>query len=505
MFSRAPRIWMAFSLVLLSSLCAHAQMLPDVTPPPPKKTSAPKPAQIIIQAASKAQVYLDDAFKGQANLQGRLVIANPKPGDHALRVTLAGKKDYEQPVTVVAGQVTRVEVTLADLPGSIRVQTAAGAEVFLDQASRGTTDGAGQLVLSEVAPGSYELRVAAQGKKEFRQSITVLTGQESRIDAPLGDLTGTLHVRAVEGAEVHLDGALPFTFDKSGRMMYTSVRPGTHELLVTAKGKKEFRQKVDVAAGQDVTVEARLEEILPTPKEVRANPKDGLKYVWLAPDTFSMGCSHEDYDCFKEEKPSHYVTITKGFWIGQTPVTVGGYKRFAGATGRSMPVPPPFDSGWANENMPMVAVSWNDAQAYCGWMGGRLPTEAEWEYAARGGNSAARYGKLADIAWNSKNSGKSTHDVAQLLANGFGLYDMLGNVSEWVNDWYDKNYYQTSPAQDPPGPESGQVRGVRGGSWNASGSGWGDRGIRASFRSYDKPTGYFSDVGFRCAGEAGSF
>jgi serine/threonine-protein kinase len=200
------------------------------------------------------------------------------------------------------------------------------------------------------------------------------------------------------------------------------------------------------------------------PVTVRDNPKDGLKYVWIPPGTFMMGCSPGDSECFDFEKPSHQVTITKGFWMGQTEVTVAAYRRFAGSTGRQMPDAPNFNAGWNNQDMPIVNVSWDDATAFCGWAGGRLPTEAEWEYAARGGSTEARYGNLDELAWDNQNSGGQTHDVAQKRANGFGLYDMLGNVWEWVNDWDDPNYYQNSPSQDPPGAASGQFRVLRGGS-----------------------------------------
>jgi serine/threonine-protein kinase len=229
---------------------------------------------------------------------------------------------------------------------------------------------------------------------------------------------------------------------------------------------------------------------------VRENPKDGLRYVWIPPRTFMMGCSPGDNECGAEEKPPHQVTITKGFWMGQTPVTVGAYKRFAGAAGRQMPAAPSFNTGWTNENMPIVDVTWGDAQAYCGWMGGRLPTEAEWEYAARGGSPEARYGNLDEIAWYSQNSGKQTHDVAQKRPNGFGLYDMLGNVWEWVNDWYGQNYYQNSPSQDPRGAMSGQFRVLRGGSWGGD-----PRNVRVSVRFWYDPGVGNTDGGFRCGGE----
>jgi len=226
--------------------------------------------------------------------------------------------------------------------------------------------------------------------------------------------------------------------------------------------------------------------------EVRVNPNDGLKYVWIPPGSFQMGCSPGDTECGSEEKPQHQVSITKGFWLGQAEVTVRAYKRFAAATGRQMPDAPDFNSGWANDSMSIVNVGWNDAHDYCTWAGGRLPTEAEWEYAARGGSTEARYGPIDEVAWYSNNSGQKTHEVGQKRANGFGLYDMLGNVWEWVNDCYDENYYQGSPSQDPAGPTSGTLRVIRGGSWSSMGASvsvrWGNSGGQIDF-------------GFRCGGE----
>jgi formylglycine-generating enzyme required for sulfatase activity len=237
--------------------------------------------------------------------------------------------------------------------------------------------------------------------------------------------------------------------------------------------------------------------------QVRENSKDGLKYVWIPPGTFMMGCSPRDNECGDDEKPAHQVTITKGFWIAQTLVTVGAYKRFAEATGRRMPVDTTVNvgrtNGWVDENMPMVNVTWSTAWAYCTWVGGRLPTEAEWEYAARGGSTEARYGPIGDIAWYDANAEGSRHDVAQKRANGFGLYDTLGNVWEWVNDWYHRDYYQSSPSQDPQGPEKGRDRILRGWAWY-----YNSRAIRVSGRAriapqfvFSSPT-YTADIGFRC-------
>ena len=259
-----------------------------------------------------------------------------------------------------------------------------------------------------------------------------------------------------------------------------------------------------VPAGQEARVEAPVANLRPAPREAKVNPKDGLKYVWIPPGTFIMGCSKGDNECQDDEKPAHQVTITKGFWMGQTEVTVGAYKRFAGATGRQMPPEPPgfmegrksLNPGWGDEAMPIVDVTWDDAQAYCRWAGGRLPTEAEWEYAARGGSTESRYGPIDEVAWSEDNSGLKIHEVGQKRANGFGLYDMLGSVNEWVNDWDNEKYYQTSPSQDPAGPTSGTHRVLRGGSWLGE-----LKGVRVSSRHMARPDYWDSPVGFRCGGE----
>jgi formylglycine-generating enzyme required for sulfatase activity len=193
------------------------------------------------------------------------------------------------------------------------------------------------------------------------------------------------------------------------------------------------------------------------------------------------------------------VTISKGFWLGQTEVTVGAYKRFVAASGRAMPDTPPFNSGWANDRMPIVKITWDEAQAYCGWVGGRLPTEAEWEYAARAGSTEARFGPLDEIAWYDWNSGDRAHEVGQKRANAWGLFDMLGNVWEYVSDWYEENYYQHSPSNDPQGPASGQFKVLRGGSWlNYAWCG------RVSYRLRESPSLRGVNGGLRCVREVGN-
>ena len=217
----------------------------------------------------------------------------------------------------------------------------------------------------------------------------------------------------------------------------------------------------------------------------RVNPKDGLKYVWIPPGSFQMGCSPGDTQCLDNEKPAHEVTISKGFWLGQTDVTQAAWKRV-------MNTDPSYFKG---DQLPVENIDWSEATKYCETSGGRLPTEAEWEYAARAGSTSARYGELDAIAWYDGNSGSKTHAVGGKQPNQFGLYDMLGNVWQWVADDYGpyKGDSQTDPLVKVDGAKD---KVLRGGSWVVS-----PQLVRASYRDRFEPAGRDYITGFRCVGE----
>jgi TonB family protein len=162
------------------------------------------------------------------------------------------------------------------------------------------------------------------------------------------------------------------------------------------------------------------------PIRTMVNATDGQRYVWIPPGGFTMGCSPGDTECDNNEKPPHEVRIANGFWLGQTEVTQAAYMRVTGAN----------PSNHKGDQLPVETLTWNNAANYCRAIGGRLPAEAEWEYAARGGVTWARYGSLDGVAWYPGNAAAMTHPVALKQANAFGLYDMLGNVWEWVEDSY---------------------------------------------------------------------
>lgn len=203
--------------------------------------------------------------------------------------------------------------------------------------------------------------------------------------------------------------------------------------------------------------------------------------------TFTMGCTlGQGKDCEESEKYTKQVTVAN-FYISKYEVTVGEFKKFVDATG--YPAGNYAEKG-SDSSLPAVNVSWEDAQAYCKWAGVRLPTEAEWEYAARGGKYStdkkyAGANSLEGYAWYAKNSGGKTHLVGITKPNELGLYDMSGNVWEWCSDWYADNYEYYPPS-------SGSSRAIRGGSWGSSTSYMG-----ISFRATFAPDHQAKDAGFR--------
>ncbi|NLI08308.1 MAG: formylglycine-generating enzyme family protein [Thermotogaceae bacterium] len=236
--------------------------------------------------------------------------------------------------------------------------------------------------------------------------------------------------------------------------------------------------------------------------------------------TFTMGDTWGGGD--SDERPTHKVTFTYDFYIGKYEVTFDEYDAFCNATGKSKA----SDSGWGRGTRPVINVTWWDAIDYCNWLsekeklpkaydsdgnlldkdgritidpskvvGYRLPTEAEWEYAAKGGNKSEGYkysgsDNVSDVAWYSSNSGSKTQEVGKKAPNELGLYDMSGNVWEWCSDWYGS--YSSSAQTNPYNSTAGSRRVVRGGSldYNASNT-------RVAVRYGISPTFTFYFLGFR--------
>jgi sulfatase modifying factor 1 len=200
----------------------------------------------------------------------------------------------------------------------------------------------------------------------------------------------------------------------------------------------------------------------------KLNPQDGLTYQWIPPGSYYTGCLAGDTECYGLERHREKIAVASGFWIGRTEVTQAAYMRIMNAA-------PSFYKG---ADLPADRIGWTDATAYCRRMGMRLPTESEWEWAAYGGTAELSKEPVGSLAWYDPNSNDSTHPVATKMPNGYGLFDMLGNVWEWVQD-----------AGRGPGDHV-----LKGGSFYNSA-----RDVRVSGRLSAPSDLRHRDIGFRCA------
>jgi len=234
---------------------------------------------------------------------------------------------------------------------------------------------------------------------------------------------------------------------------------------------------------------------------------DGSGFVRIPAGEFLMGSRNGNGD----EQPVHRVRIRQSFEMGKFEVTQAQWESVMGsnrnahagpgtkemAHGDAVAVSDP--SHFKGSTLPVENVSWDDVQQFLGALNAldkkhvyRLPTEAEWEYACKAGGAGEKAESLSTAAWYRDNSKSQTQPVGQKEPNAWGLYDMHGNVWEWVQDWYSHVYYRNSPATDPPGAGPASYRVYRGGSWHSS-----PTDCRSAFRSFDLPVNRSYAVGFR--------
>ena len=268
----------------------------------------------------------------------------------------------------------------------------------------------------------------------------------------------------------------------------------TRQRKTTAK--KETQQRKTTQAAPKKTQPARqAQQQKPAASTSRSKVSlDDImrNMVYVEGGTFTMGATSEQQEPGYNEKPTHRVSLSS-FYIGKYEVTQALWKAVMGSN----------PSNWKGDNLPVENVSWNDCQTFLRKLNAmtgknfRLPTEAEWEYAARGGNLSRGYQysgskKIDDVAWYRNNSGSKTHNVGTKAPNELGIYDMSGNVWEWCQDWYGD--YHSYSQTNPTGPSSGANRVYRGGSWGS-----GAWLCRVAFRDKYTPGSRGNGLGLRLA------
>ena len=438
-----------------------------------------------------AIVTIDGEPRGVTTAPG-LNIPGLSLGVHKLRVTLPDYRDDAREVLVVNGGNKVINLPLIGLPGKITISTTPkGARVQLD----GVESGVSLLTITDVASGPHKVNVILMGYASAAKEFVL---------PPNGTQMMTFDLTPLEKAQINV------TSTPLGATIYINDK------LQNEKTPAIFILDEIGEEAQDVKIEVRLQDYQPASERVKLkisdqkkfnftlnkglaptkiNPKDGAEMILIPAGDFLMGSTDADKDVQDDEKPQHKVYLD-AYYMYKTEVTVAQYRKFCTATGRKMPGTPNW--GWQDTH-PIVNVSWNDAKAYTDWAGATLPTEAQWEKAARGGDSriypwGTTWDKAKCANWGNSNNGTKPVGCFPTGASPYGVMDMAGNVCEWCADWYGADDYKNAPLKNPTGPVTGNYRVLRGGSWYYSG---GD--ARGAYRNGIYPLNFGDDFGFRCA------
>ena len=342
---------------------------------------------------------------------------------------------------------------------------------------------------------TYELVVTASGgaQAEQKQKLTIRYTPSSA--------TVLVDNKMVKGMNGVAQTTLPV-----GQHSYIVACDGyeSEEGMVKLKASAPSNLQITLSKDATATQQSTVSQPIVAQQPVAQTPitngdiisipvKDGISIdmVRVEAGTFTMGATPEMKDPWDDEKPTHQVTLTNDYYIGKYEVTQALWKAVMGKN----------PSKFKGDNLPVEQVNWKDCQEFLSKLNNttgkkfRLPTEAEWEYAARGGKKSRGYqysgsNNISDVAWYEDNSGSKTHTVGSKQANELGIYDMSGNVWEWCHDW--KGSYSSSSQVNPTGANSGSYRVGRGGSWRHAA-----RGCRSSYRNNSTPDNRNDSLGLR--------
>ena len=403
-------------------------------------------------------------------------------GNHTYKVEAGGYISKSGSFTISSNDMTPINVSLVSAMATVSVTCPTPAvSLYVDKKSVGTIPWTGSL-----KEGMHLIEAKKEGYRSQQRTINL--SQQQRLDvafAELAAIQGNLSVNYKPfGADVYIDGK---KVGQSPRV-FNGILVGNHKVEIKKDGYGTDSKTVSILEGQTASLSGVL-----TTHTITIPVKDGISIdmVRVEAGTFTMGATAEMKDPFDWEKPTHQVTLTNDYYIGKYEVTQALWQAVMGNN------PSYFKGG----NLPVEQVSWDDCQEFLSKLNSitgkkfRLPTEAEWEYAARGGKKSRGYqysgsNNLSDVAWYDRKSNNKTHAVGTKQSNELGIYNMSGNVCEWCQDLFEE--YSSSSQVNPTGANSGSHRVFRGGSWNGYA-----RYCRSSYRNSISPDGRGYDFGLR--------
>ena len=429
--------------------------------------------------------------KEYENGEYRLYVSSNREGSIVIRYN--GDCEYILPSRLKEGKI--YEMVLEMETGTLTVvATPVEAKIYVDDAYVGT----GSVNVQVSVGAEHRYRVESQDYIKEENSIFFAKSEKKIISVELVPNFGYITVKSEpSGAELYIDDK------KAGTTPYLARRisRGQHRVEVRKRGYEPYAEVVTININEttrieDVKLEASNEVTSIPQQQEQYSPQqeygggssnqtitvNGVSFemVYVDGGIFDMGATSEQgSEADSDEKPVHRVTLSD-YYIGKCEVTQELWEAVMGSN----------PSCFIGVQNPVEGVSWNDCQEFVSSLNSltgmtfRLPTEAEWEYAARGGNKSRHYkysgsNNIFDVAWHDGNSGSTTHAVGTKTANELGIYDMSGNVWEWCSDWYGS--YSAGAQTNPQGPSSGSFRVLRGGSWGSIAG-----GCRVSLRySYD--------------------
>ena len=439
-------------------------------------------AQVAINTLDGATVKVNGEVIGKGSLAKQL-----DEGIYDVEVSMAQHRTVTRQIEVVAKQPQTIEINPTPIYGTLDVIS---TPMFSDVVVNGKNYGTTPVTINNLLIGEYEVTISKEGCASVTRKVTITDGQLSTIEVDLPQGREYTITSDRNGDDVYIDGV-----KRGVTPLSISLSFGNHDVELRRDGKTA---KKTIAVAQSSTANVLhlafgllspqwQAGISPSTKQVLQQLVDNM--VKVEGGTFRMGSTKYD-----DEKPVHSVRLSD-YSIGKCEVT---QEEWIAVMGNN-------PSYYKGDNKPVEQVSWNDCQEFIKKLNEltglqfRLPTEAEWEYAARAGNKSQGYkysgsNTIGNVAWYRKNSEKNTHQVGTKAPNELGIYDMTGNVCEWCNDWYNSSYYSSSPATNPTGPTTGSYRVKRGGSWLSSA-----QDCRVSYRSIDYPDYRDNGIGFRLA------